>query len=212
MTYRKILALVLAVMPLPAAAQLYWKPADLSGAPLVAYEEGMGAPLPGANATEQNAAIIWNMRAGLNAAALQCGFEPSFRTLENYNAILSDHNAELTASFNTLSAYFKRVNDTPAASQKAFDTFGTRTYSGFSTVQAQYDFCTAAGKVGRIALFTPRGSFATMAREHLRELRNGLKQSGEQQFPGARTRQLKLPSFADKCWKKGVYQSSCGFD
>ncbi len=212
MTRKVVLATVaLALAAAPASAQFYWKPADVSGPPMAGYEAGAGVPLPGATPVEQKAAIIWNVRSALNVAALQCGFEPTLRTLENYNAILTNHSAELAASFNTLSAYFKRVNKTPALGQKALDSFGTKTYSGFSTVQSQLEFCATAGRVGRIALFTPRGRFVTLAEEHLRELRNALQRSGEQQFRfAAPNLKLPTPNFDAKCWKKNKYNPACG--
>lgn len=198
----------------PAQAQGYWVPPNFSGAPLSGYEPGMGVPLPNATASEQYAAIVWNIRAGLNVAALQCAFEPTLRTEQNYNAILNDHGAELAAAFNTLTNYFKRVNKTPAAGQKALDSYGTKTYSGFSTVQAQVGFCYAASRIGRIALFTPKGRFVTMAMEHLRELRNSLTPQGEQQFRIRMPYRLApTPNFAqESCWKKGRYLASCGFE
>lgn len=209
---RFVIAAAIAAAATPAQAQFYWKPADVFGPPLLTYEPGMGVALPGATPAEQKAAIIWNMRAGLNVAALQCGFEPTLRTLENYNAILGNHTAELGASFNTLAAYFKRTNKTAALGQKQLDTFGTRTYSGFSTVQSQLEFCATAGRVGRIGLFTPRGKFATFAEEHLRELRNALARTGEQQFRFAQPYRLAvLPVFDERCWKKNKYNYACGY-
>lgn len=197
----------------PAQAQGYWVPPNFSGLPINGYEAGMGVPLPNANAVEQRAAIVWNMRAGLNVAALQCAFDPTLRTLQNYNAILNDHTAELASSFNTLAAYFKRTNKTAAAGQKALDTFSTKTYSGFSTVRAQIGFCYAASRVGRIALFTPKAKFVNMAEGYLRELRNSLTAQGEQQFRFRLPYRLAaLPNFAEeRCWKKGKYIASCGF-
>lgn len=210
---RPLLALATAFIAIPANAQVFWLPPDVSGPVLTGYEEGMGVPLPGATVIEQKAAIIWNMRSGLNVAALQCNFDPTLRTLENYNAILSNHSSELKAAFNTLSDYFKRVNKTKPAGQKALDTFGTRTYSGFSTVGAQLGFCTAAARVSRIALFTPKGRFVTFSEEHLRELRNSLKTQGEQQFrrnPSA-MQSVPVPNFDKRCWKGDKYQSKCGY-
>lgn len=195
----------------PARAQIFWQPPNFSGPPLAGYEPGMGVPLPNATPAEQKAAIVWNMRSGLNVAALQCGFDPTLRTLQNYNALLNDHNLELGAAFKTLDAYFKRTNKTKQAAQKALDTFGTKTYSGFSTVRAQFGFCTAAARVGRIALFTPKGRFVTMAEEHLRELRNSLTAQGEQQFRFAQPYNLaRVPSLDERCWKKDRYNKKCG--
>jgi hypothetical protein len=198
-------------LTLPAQAQLFWKSPDFSGLPLAGYEPGMGVPLPGATTAEQRAAIIWNMRSGLNVAALQCGFEPTLRTLENYNALLGNHNAELASAFSALEGYFKRTSKTVKAGQNALDTFGTRTYSGYSTVRAQLGFCQMAGKVGRIALFTPKGQFATFANEHLREMRNALIAQGEQQFRGVRLNtRFYLPRLDERCWKNRDYIRACG--
>lgn len=209
----RLAAVSAGLLPASAMAQGYWLPADYSGLPLAGYEDGMGVPLPGATPVEQKAAIVWNVRSALNVAALQCAYEPTLRTLQNYNAILGDHNAELTASFNTLAAYFKRTSKTPALGQKALDSFGTKTYSGFSTVSAQIGFCYAAARVGRIALFTPKGRFVTMAEEHLRELRNSLILRGDQQFRWRPPYTVATtPNFGEeRCWKKDKYILSCGF-
>jgi hypothetical protein len=207
------LGLAVCLLTAPVSAQFYWQPFDTSGAAIQGYEPGMGSPLPGATAAEQRAAIVWNMRSALNVAALQCGFEPTLRSLENYNAILGNHGAELTASFNTLTAYFRRTNKTAALGQKALDTYGTRTYAGFSTVQSQLEFCGTAGRIGRIALFTPRGSFHVMASEHLRTVRNSLLRTGEQQFRFGYPRRItQMPIFSDeRCWKKNKYTRACGY-
>lgn len=196
----------------PAKAQIFWQPPNFSGPPLAGYEPGMGVALPNATPSEQKAAIVWNMRSGLNVAALQCGFDPTLRTLQNYNALLNDHTVELANAFKVLDGYFKRTSKTKQAAQKALDSFGTKTYSGFSTVRAQLGFCTAAARVGRIALFTPKGRFVTMAEEHLRELRNSLNAQGEQQFRFAPPPAYlaRVPSLDERCWKKNRYNTRCG--
>ncbi len=204
------LAPILAVTA-PAKAQLFWIPPNFSGLPLVGYELGMGTPMPDATMAEQEAAIVWNMRSGLNVAALQCGFDPTLRTEQNYNALLGNHTVEFAAAFTTLTGYFKRKSKSAALGQKALDQYGTKTYSGFSTVAAQKGFCTAAAKIGRIGLFTPRGQFLTMAKEHLRELRNSLILQGEQQFRiGPPYKLTRIPRFEDSCWKRDRYNTSCG--
>ena len=205
-------AMALAIMAAsPASAQIYWRAPDLSGLPLASYEPGMGVPLPGATPAEQRAAISWNVRSGLNLAALQCAFEPTLRTEANYNAIISDHSAELAAAFNTLTAYFKRTSKTPKAGQNALDSFGTRTYSGFSAVRAQLTFCNMAGKLGRNALFTPKGQFSVFAMEHLREFRNSLIPAGDQQFRFPRPWfRVPLPNFDERCWRGNRYNRACG--
>ncbi len=207
-----LLAIIMASFaPLPAAAQIFWRAPDFSGVPLTSYETGMGLPLPGATNAEQLAAIAWNMRSGLNVAALQCVNEPTLLTLENYNAILGNHSAELATVFTTLTGYFKRVNKTPRAGQQALDTFGTKTYSGFSSVRALRGFCTAAGNVSRAGLFTPRGGFTDFSKQYLRELRNSLVYVGEQQFRGVSPTLInRVPRLDERCWKKNRYTMSCG--
>jgi hypothetical protein len=211
---RSLFAVALAAvfLPISVQAQIYLKGPDLAGPPLLTPELGYGIPMPGANTAEQKAALVWNMRSGLNVAALQCGFEPSLRVLENYNAMLTNHRDELQASFNSLSSYFKRTNKTVKGGQKALDTYGTRTYSSFSAVGGQLNFCSAAGRISNRALFTPRGQLATLAQERLRELYNGVKsKAGEQQFGRARFLVYPLyPNLDARCWKKNKYVMKCG--
>ena len=173
----------------------------------------MGMSLPGATPAEVRAGLVWNLRAALNVAALQCDFAPMLLTVDNYNAMLRDHSAELKASLDTINGYFVRTAKTKAAGQTAFDRFGTRTYSAFATVAAQYGFCQTASKIGREVIFAPRGQLGDVATNYMRELRNSLIPYGEQQFPRAfyaRT-YLFLPDFQPSCWRKGRYNVSyCG--
>jgi hypothetical protein len=199
--------------PSPASAQLYWLAPDFTGAPLVGYEAGMGVPLPGATPAEQKAAIAWNMRSGLNVAALQCGNEPTLRILEHYNAVLSDHTVELANVFKTLTGYFKRTNKVARTADRALDTFGTKTYSGFSAVSGLRGFCTVSGQVARTAVFTPKGQFTDFAANNLRTLRNSLIFKGEQQFRGiSPTLRFRYPNLDARCWKKNDYVGVLGFE
>jgi hypothetical protein len=205
-------ALTALALPYSAHAQLYYKSPDLSGPPLLAPEVGYGVTIPGANPAELKAALVWNMRSGRNVAALQCGFEPTLQVLENYNAMLTNHRDELQSSFNALSGYFKRINKTVKGGQTALDTYGTRTYSSFSAVGGQLNFCLAAGRLSKLALTAPRGQLAALAQERLRELYNGVKsKAGEQQFGRARFSVTTFyPNMDSRCWKKNKYVSQCG--
>ena len=213
---RWVSAIALAGMTLaamPASAQFFMKSRDLSGEPVLGDEAGMGQALPGATPQERRAALVWNMRAALNVAALQCQFEPSLLTVANYNAILTDHKAELQASFDTLTKYFTRVAKTKKDGQTALDQFGTRTYSGFATVTAQYNFCQTAGAIGRDAVFQPRGQFGAFAEARSRELRNSLVPWGEQSFSRFNGYSVAfLPRLDAICWsKKGEWVAKkCG--
>lgn len=207
----KVACLALMMMPATAHAQLYWLAPDFTGAPLTSYESGMGVPLPGATMAEQRAAIAWNLRSGLNVAALQCSNDPTLRILENYNALLSDHTVELADVFKTLTNYFKRTNKTPRLADRALDSFGTKTYSGFSAVSALRGFCTASANIARVAVFTPKGKFSEFAANNLRTLRNSLVFKGERQFRNVSpTLRFRLPSLDERCWKKNIYQMICG--
>jgi hypothetical protein len=205
------LPILLFAIALPAQAQIYLKPANMAGAEMLGPEPGYGVPIPGANAAEQKAALVWSLRSALNVAALQCGFEPALRTFENYNALLVNNREELASSYVTLTEYFKRTAKTVKAGQSALDSYGTRVYSGFSAVAGQLNFCTSAGKIGSAAIFAPRGQLGSFAQKRLRELYNAVKSgAGEQQFPGMRPLTFLVPNFSSNCWKKNKYVSSCG--
>lgn len=199
----------------PAGAQFYFKSRDMAGERVRGDEPGIGQPMPDATPAELRAALVWNMRAALNVAALQCQFEPTLLTVDQYNSILRDHNAELKSSFDTVGKYFARVNKTKAAGQAALDQFGTRTYSSFTAVAGQLGFCRTAHSIGRDAIFAKRGTFGDLAEERMRELRNSLEPSGEQQFQRYLPRETAMqptPRLDAICWnKKGEWQEKkCG--
>ena len=198
----------------PASAQFFLQSYKFPGGTVVGDETGVGAQLPEATPAEVRASLVWNMRAALNVAALQCQFEPTLLTVPNYNAMLVDHKDELKASFDTLSKYFARTNKAKAAGQKALDQFGTRTYSSFVTVGGQLGFCQTAASIGRDVVFTPRGQFGTLATERMRELRNSLFGAwGEQALPGRPASiAATLPRLDAPCWdKKGRWvRKKCG--
>jgi hypothetical protein len=200
----------------PASAQFFFKSKDFRGAPVKGDEPGIMTPLPGATDAELRAGLAWNMRAALNIAALQCQFEPTLLTVPNYNAVLTDHAAELKKDYDVLGKYFTRINKTKAAGLKAFDSYGTIIYSSLSPVSGQYGFCQTMGSIGRQALFTPRGGFGDLAAERMQELRNSLVPWGEQEFPLGRhfSGAVSLPRLDPICWdKKGYWNvKKCGPD
>lgn len=200
------------LVPAPASAQFFYQPPTLERGTVIGTEPGIA--LPGATPVETEAALVWNLRAALNVAALQCGFAPTLLTETNYNAMLRDHDVELKRSFDTLGKYFVRVNKSKPKGQNALDQYGTRIYSGYSTVAGQYTFCMTANSVGRDAIFAPRGGLADVSRARLRELRASLLPGGEQRFPGfvMRTWTMPyLPNPSGRCWKSNTYQDSkCG--
>ncbi len=213
-TLRRICSgLMLAAAPLfaqPAAAQFFWSPPDFSAPPLTDAEAATALGLPGATAEEIKAGLVWNLRAALNVAALQCQFEPTLLSISNYNAMIAHHDAEMDSAQSVLLGYFQRTVGKGKPGQSASDQYGTRIYSGYSTVQAQRGFCQAAAQVGRQAIFANRGSLHEVARTGLGSIKKSLVLAGEQFYgdPG-RSYALTLPSFDKKCWKKDKLRPEC---
>lgn len=196
------------LMTTPAAANFFWKAPDLRGAPVNGSEPDLGFSLPGATPAELEAGLVWSMRSGLNVGALQCQFDPTLLTMNQYNHLLDHHRVELGKAFATLTNYFKRTNK--KGWQMQLDQFGTRTYSGYSTVGAQLTFCEAASDIGRAAVFTHKGQFHTLAENRMRELRNSLIRAGEQQFRfWIPPTTVYFPQLDDRCWKKDQLVAKC---
>lgn len=208
------LAALLLLAPLPAHAQIFWQAPDFSGAPITPGEVGIGVPLPGATDEENRANIAWQLRAGLNVAALQCQFDQTLMSGSVYNSVLTNHRDELAKVYQTLSNYFKRTNKTPREGQQALDRYGTKTYSSLSAVQGILPFCETASRIGQSTVLAPRGSFTAVAMERLRELRNSqVARVSDQLFrrvsPAIRT--LLPASYENKCWSKTSYKARCGY-
>ena len=171
---------VLATALLPGSASpafLYWARPVIPAGPVVGDEAGIALPLPGAKPEEVRANLLWAMRAGLNVAALQCQFSPGLLTVRYYNEILRYHGAELMTAYKTLSAYFKRTGG--KMWQTTLDGYTTRTYNGFSVLNAQQDFCETAASIDREAMTRPRGQLLLTAQGRMREFRNSLIPIGE---------------------------------
>jgi hypothetical protein len=155
-----------------AQAQLFISQPDFKRAPIEGSDPLVGIPIPGATPAEFRSHLLWNLRAGLNVAALQCQFSPYLRAVDNYNGILAHHNVELASAYTTLNAYFKRVHGKEG--QKRFDDYTTSTYNNFSTLKAQYGFCQTATDIAKEALTRPKGELHLVAGQRMRELRNSL--------------------------------------
>ncbi len=166
-------ALLAGAWAAPAAAQVLLYPTTYPTAPIDPADPLVGVPLPGATPAEARARLIWNLRAGLNVAALQCQFSPYLRTVDNYNAILAHHSRELAAAYATIEGYFRRIHG-PRNGPRRFDDYSTQTYNNFSTLQAQLGFCQTASRIGKDALARPKGQFGATAQARMRELRGSL--------------------------------------
>ena len=153
-----------APVPEAASATVPAKP----GAPRVPEAVKLRATTP----AEAEANAIWNVRAALNIAALQCQFLLFDSTVKNYNEFLKHHSEQLDQTRLILLAHFKRYDG--AKAQTSFDQYTTRTYNSFSTIDAQLPFCDSAGYVGRVVLATPKGKLGPVAIEYNPELRASL--------------------------------------
>jgi len=199
-----------AFVPATASAQLFFTQPDFKPGPIEPTDQLVGLPVPGATAAEARAHLLWNLRAGLNVAALQCQFAPYLRSVANYNGILAHHSAELASAYTTLNGYFKRVHG--AKGQKLFDDYSTITYNNFSTLQGQLGFCQTAADIAKQALATPKGQLYTLGQARMRELRNSLTPFNE---PGLAynpyaIRVPSLPPLQDECWdKKNQLRAKC---
>lgn len=195
----------------PAPAQLYISKPNLMPAAIEPSDPLVGLPLPGATAAEYRANLLWNLRAGLNVAALQCQFSAFLRAVPNYNAFLAHHNVELAAAYTTLNGYYKRTLG--AKGQKAFDDYSTITYNNWSTLQAQMIFCQTATNITKSALATPKGQLYPLAQGRMRELRNALVPAYDPRpaYNPYLIRLTALPPLAPECWtKKNELRAACG--
>ena len=203
---------VMTTLPATASAQVFVIPPDFSGAPVTGSEVGLGLPMPGATAQEYSAAMIWNMRAGLNVAALQCQGSLFLDAVDNYNRLLANHSDELAPAYKALQGYFIRLQGAKPGT-KAFDDYNTRTYNGFSTLYAQPGFCHTAASIGRDLRFAPKaGGMLDVSRRRMREFRNSLVPVGDGLW-ATRSWYYPLPIFPDlapQCYdKNGMLKRKC---
>jgi hypothetical protein len=208
-----IAAFVLASLPAAAGAQLFVNDPGFQKGPIEGSDPIVGLPIPGATANEYRAHLLWNMRAGLNVAALQCQFSPYLRSVDNYNGILAHHAKELADAYTTMNNYFKRAQGNPAKGQKAFDDYTTITYNNWSTLQAQLGFCQTAADIAKEALLRPKGQLHQTAAARMREFRSSLVPAYDRLliYNPYNIRQPALPPLDPACYdKKDRLRKRCG--
>jgi hypothetical protein len=184
--------------PAPARAQLFFYNPDIKTGPIEAGDPIVGEPLPGATAAEQRANLLWNLRAAMNVAALQCQ-SPYMRAAPNYNGFIAHHAVELAAAYQALGKYFLRTNGPKGAS--LFDQYSTRTYNGFSTTSV-LGFCQIATNMMKSGLRVPKGELVPFAIAHMRELRNSLAPASDRPltYNPYLVQLAQLPTLSDDCW------------
>ncbi len=199
-----------------AGAQLFVNDPDFKRGPIDPSDALVGIPVPGATPAEQRAALLWNLRAGLNVAALQCQFSPYLRAVDNYNAILAHHSEELAGAYTTtttLNNYFKRVQGSPAKGQKGFDDYTTMTYNNFDPAGAARLLPDRLDR--RQGSADPAERPAPPARgRSMRELRNSLVpayERGSLTYNPSIIRMPALPELREECYdKKNRLRKRCG--
>ena len=199
--------------PQAASAQLFVNEPDLKAAPIEGNDPLVGLPVPGASPAEYRAHLLWNLRAGLNVAALQCQFAPYLRAVDNYNSLLAHHAEELATAYTAMNDYFKRVQGNPAKGQKAFDDYTTITYNNWSTFQAQFGFCQTAASIAKEALTQPKGQLGAVAQKRMRELRNALTPAVDRtlSYTPYQIRMPAMPELREECFdKKNRLRKRCG--
>jgi hypothetical protein len=121
---------------------------------------------------EARANAVWNLRAALNIAALQCQYLPQLGTVQIYNTMLRQHAAELDRARLTMIGHFKRYDG--ARAQNSFDQYTTKTYNSYSTLDAQKAFCEATAKAGKEVLELPTGGLSEAATRLVPDIRFAL--------------------------------------
>lgn len=110
---------------------------------------------PSISAPGKMAELVWNMRAALNVAALQCQFDPSLKLVERYNEFLKVHADELNQA--------RLMLVRQRGGEAAFDRYNTKTYNGFSAFENQVPFCQKASEVSEKAMSMTSGQLASLA-------------------------------------------------
>jgi hypothetical protein len=199
-----------AFLAVPSSAQMFITDPGFATGPIQGSDPLVGLPIPGATPDEYRAHLLWNLRAGLNVAALQCQFSPYLRAVDNYNGILAHHSGELGDAYETLGAYFKRTHGAKEG-QKRFDDYTTITYNNFSTLQAQYGFCQVASDIARDVLAAPKGQLYTVAQQRMRELRASLTPAYDRvaDYNPYLITMPAIPPLNEDCWKRDQLRDKC---
>lgn len=184
----------------PARAQIFFYPPQPQTGPASGNEPGLFVPtMASPTPAEARANLIWNMRSGLNVAALNCQYWPLTMTVSNYNDILQHHATELAAAYEGLKAYFRRTAG--AAWQERMDEYTTSMYQSYAVPGGQRGFCHVASDVGREALTRPKGQLFETAQARMREMRMSLQPYSETILPTQAPVPLPpLPNLDPGCW------------
>ena len=106
-------------------------------------------------ANRSPAATLWQLRSGLNVAALACRQPEDATIVANYNKLLADHRDELAVAY--------KAHVAEHASPAAFDAAMTRLYNNFAAPAGQDALCDTARVVLDEANAHPEQPLAALA-------------------------------------------------
>ncbi|MBC7986090.1 MAG: hypothetical protein H7X93_05390 [Sphingomonadaceae bacterium] len=197
--------IALLALAAPARAQIFFYPPPYQTGPASGNEAGLFIPtMVSPTPAEERANLIWNLRSGLNVAALNCQYWPLANSVRNYNEILQHHATELAAAYEGLKAYFRRTAG--ASWQERMDEYTTTMYQSYVVVGGQRGFCHVASDVGREALTRPKGQLFQTAQARMREMRMSLQPVGETILPTqAPVPVPPLPNLDPRCWRDDTF-------
>lgn len=105
------------------------------------------------NANLSPAQITWNLRSGLNVAALNCLSPQDAPILGAYKTFLERHEKQLAATNRALDGEFRQIYGGEYHTER--DRYMTRVYNYFALPPAQDAFCAAALRLSLAYLQTP---------------------------------------------------------
>jgi hypothetical protein len=99
---------------------------------------------------------LWNVRAGLNVAALNCRDPRHAGLVENYGAFLNNHKRELSDTNTRLGREYRAQHG--SGYRNVQDAYMTKVYNYFALPPALSAFCDEALMLSGEAAATPRGA------------------------------------------------------
>lgn len=157
-----IAAIILASITLASCGRHERPVAASRPAPLKGAASAAAAP---ASLTSGTAAV-WNLRAGLNVAALSCRGSGRRPVAGDYARLLTRHRGLLDAAYRT---------EQGRQGVSAFDRQQTRVYNGFANQASPARFCMTASAVAQRANGLDSPALALAAPKMLGELRAALR-------------------------------------
>lgn len=133
-------------------------------APVVAARPGIAPAFQPARGEPSE--IVWNLRAGLNVAALSCRGRDRRPVAGDYARLLSHHRELLAIAYRQEQA---------RQGVAAFDRQQTRLYNGFANQASPIYFCQAAESIAQRANALQSAALVTAAPRLLGELRASLR-------------------------------------